>query len=74
MITHISIEVWVADYCACGGGDKKQNTRDDSLIDLSPQVWKALGVRTNPKNGVRYAIVNGKSVPWKNTIEIRFLP
>jgi len=74
MVTHISIEVWIADYCACGGRDKKQHTRDDSLIDLSPQVWRALGVRTNPKNGVRYAIVDGKSVPWTNKIEIRFIP
>lgn len=67
-----SVEVWIADYCACHGADKKQGTRDDSLIDLSPQVWAALG-----------AFKNGKIPKWpyanttpgfKNTIEVRFIP
>ena len=66
------VEVWIADYCACHGADRKQGTRDDSLIDLSPQVWAALG-----------AYEGGKIPKWpyanttpgfKNTIEIRFIP
>jgi hypothetical protein len=66
------VEVWIADYCACHGADRKQGTRDDSLIDLSPQVWAALG-----------AYKGGKIPKWpyanttpgfKNTIEIRFIP
>jgi hypothetical protein len=41
--TGISAEVWVADSCACGGSDQIAGTKDDRLIDLSPEAWKALG-------------------------------
>lgn len=66
------VEVWIVDYCACHGADKKQGTRDDSLIDLSPEVWAALG-----------AFRGGKIPKWpyanttpgfKNNIEVRFIP
>lgn len=62
-----SVVVWVADFCLCYGRDHKQNTKDDSLIDLSPQVWAKLGAFRNGKNGQR---ISG----WKNTIEVRFIP
>lgn len=67
-----SVEVWIADSCTCHGADRKEGTWDDSLIDLSPEVWAALG-----------AFKDEKIPPWpyanttpgfKNTIEIRFLP
>jgi len=66
------VEVWIADYCACHGADRIQGTKDDSLVDLSPEVWAALG-----------AFKDNKIPPWpyanttpgfKNTIEVRFFP
>ena len=66
------VEVWIADYCACHGADGIQGTKDDSLVDLSPEVWAALG-----------AFKDNKIPPWpyanttpgfKNTIEVRFFP
>lgn len=41
--TGIAVEVWVADFCACGGNDQVAGTKDDRLIDLSPEAWEALG-------------------------------
>ncbi len=41
--TGVSVEVWVADSCACGGNDQVAGTKDDRLIDLSPEAWRALG-------------------------------
>lgn len=67
LATGKSVEVWIADYCACGGSDKKQNTKDDPLIDLSPQVWAALGAY---KDGHHPPNVKG----WTNSIEVRFIP
>ena len=67
-----SVEVWIADYCACHGADRKQGTRDDSLIDLSPEVWAALGAYKNGKIP-RWPYAN-TTPGFKNTIEVRFIP
>ena len=67
-----SVEVWISDYCACHGADRKQGTRDDSLIDLSPEVWAALGAFKGGKiPGWPYA---NTTPGFKNTIEVRFIP
>jgi hypothetical protein len=67
LATGRSVEVWIVDYCACGGGDKKQNTGDDPLIDLSPWVWAELGAYKNGHSGP-----NTKG--WNNNIEVSFQP
>jgi len=67
LITGLSVEVWIVDYCACGGGDKKQGTSDDPLVDLSPQVWDKLGAYKDNRGGPN---IKG----WSNRIEVRFLP
>jgi hypothetical protein len=41
-LTGRSIYVDVVDYCSCKG--RVANPNDDRLIDLSPLVWRALGV------------------------------
>ncbi len=41
--TGIAVEVWIADSCGCGGNDRVAGTKDDRLIDLSPEAWAALG-------------------------------
>ena len=41
-LTGRSVKVWVTDYCGCHG--RKNDPSDTRLIDLSPDVWDALGV------------------------------
>jgi hypothetical protein len=41
--TGISVEVWIADYCDCRQKHPNGPSSAWSLVDLSPQVWKALG-------------------------------
>jgi len=43
METGISVEVWIADYCDCRQKHPSGPSSAWSLVDLSPQVWKALG-------------------------------
>ncbi len=42
LLTGRSVIVHVVDECTCYG--VKANPNDDRLIDLSPEVWQALGV------------------------------
>jgi hypothetical protein len=56
--TGISVEVWIADYCDCRQRHPNGPASAWSLIDLSPQVWEALGRKGKP---------GGK-------IEVRYLP
>jgi hypothetical protein len=56
--TGISVEVWIADYCDCRQNKPNGPAAAWSLIDLSPQVWEALGRKGKP---------GGK-------IEVRYLP
>jgi hypothetical protein len=65
LVTGISVMVWIADYCDCRQGTKDPS--NDSLIDLSPQVWAALGAY---KDGHSLPNVKG----WNNSIEVRFVP
>jgi len=67
LVTHKSVEVWVVDYCDCRQRHPDGPASAWSLVDLSPQVWAALGAYKNGRNGQN---VKG----WKNTIEVRFLP
>lgn len=67
MATHRSVEVWIADYCDCRQNRPKGPSSAWSLVDLSPQVWAALGAY---KNGHSGANVKG----WTNAIEVRFIP
>lgn len=65
------VEVWIADSCDCRQGTPS-NPYDDSLIDLSPQVWSALGAY---KNGKVPAWPFKPTTPgWRNDIEVRFIP
>ena len=43
LLTGKSVIVHVVDVCTCYG--VRSNPNDDPLIDLSPEVWGALGVR-----------------------------
>lgn len=67
LVTHKSVEVWVVDYCDCRQRHPDGPASSWSLVDLSPQVWAALGAYKNGKNG---ANIKG----WENAIEVRFLP
>jgi hypothetical protein len=42
LLTGRSVIVQVVDVCTCYG--QRANPNDDRLIDLSPEVWQALGV------------------------------
>jgi hypothetical protein len=65
------VEVWIADSCDCRQGTPG-NSHDDSLVDLSPQVWAALGAY---KNGKVPSWPFAPTTPgWRNDIEIRFIP
>lgn len=65
------VEVWIADSCDCRQGTPG-NLADDSLIDLSPQVWAALGAY---KNGKIPSWPFKPTTPgWRNDIEVRFIP
>lgn len=65
------VEVWIADSCDCRQGTPS-NSYDDSLIDLSPQVWAALGAYKNDKVP---AWPFAPTTPgWRNDIEVRFIP
>lgn len=65
------VEVWIADFCDCRQGTAG-NSADDSLIDLSPQVWAALGAY---KGGKVPSWPFSPTTPgWRNDIEIRFIP
>jgi rare lipoprotein A (peptidoglycan hydrolase) len=41
--TGISVIVYITDTCGCYSGTKSDRS-DDKIIDLSPKVFKALGV------------------------------
>jgi hypothetical protein len=56
--TGISVEVWIADYCDCRQSHPNGPASAWSLIDLSPQVWEALGRKGKPGG----------------QIEVRYLP
>jgi len=65
------VEVWIADSCDCRQGTPG-NSYDDSLIDLSPQVWAALGAYKNGK--VPSWPFKPTTPGWRNDIEVRFIP
>lgn len=67
LVTHKSVEVWIADYCDCRQQHNNGPSSAWSLVDLSPQAWEALGAY---KSGH-----SGPNIPgWSNRIEVRFLP
>lgn len=67
LVSGKSVEVWIADFCDCRQRHPHGPSSAWSLIDLSPQVWAALGAY---KSGVGGPNVSG----WNNRIEVRFLP
>ena len=67
----ISVEVWIADYCACTGYAVVNNKKVNPLVDLSPETWKALGRVYNGRGGVMYADGRQWSTNW---ITVEYLP
>ena len=66
-----SVEVWIADYCACTGYAVVDNKKVHPLVDLSPEAWKALGRVPNGKGGSMHT--DGRQ--WhSNWITVEYLP
>jgi hypothetical protein len=66
-----SVEVWIADYCACTGYAVVDNKKIHPLVDLSPETWEALGRVYNGQGGVMHA--DGRQ--WHtNWITVEYLP
>jgi hypothetical protein len=66
-----SVEVWVADYCACTGYAVRNGKKVHPLVDLSPEAWKALGRVSNGSGGSMYADGRQWSSNW---ITVEYLP
>lgn len=66
-----SVEVWIADYCACTGYAVRNNKKVHPLVDLSPEAWKALGRVYNGSGGTMHE--DGRQ--WhSNWITVEYLP
>lgn len=67
LVTGKSVVVWVADYCDCRQKHPNGPSSAWSLVDLSPQVWAALGAYKSGHTGPN---VKG----WNNRITVQFVP
>lgn len=66
-----SVEVWIADYCACTGYAVRNGKKVHPLVDLSPEAWKALGRVYNGAGGTMHT--DGRQ--WhSNWITVEYLP
>lgn len=66
-----SVEVWIADYCACTGYAVQNGKKVHPLVDLSPETWKALGRVPNGHGGSMHT--DGRQ--WNsNWITVEYLP
>lgn len=71
--TGIAVEVWIADACGCGGADKIAGTKDDRLIDLSPEAWAALGRVTWYDEDGKRRYKNADGSKWKsNAVVVKY--
>lgn len=66
-----SVEVWIADYCACTGYAVRNGKKVHPLVDLSPEAWKALGRVYNGAGGTMHTDGRQWSTNW---ITVEYLP